>query len=199
MARGREFYGLSKSDRLLAVSGVPVTYLKKKILPSQLHFGGTSVQSTKGTFLINPKSQSAALDDVLDNIDALGGSGLYGIGSFPTEQAAYELSTLICREFFNFWYAQGEMAYVKWVDLGCPDWSFLKSSEHSDLTILHGLSEQADDKKIEIAKDFIRRTESATTIVLATTPNILKFVVGKLGTQPDIVWQLAKSSHFNLT
>jgi len=199
MARGRDFYGLPKSDRLLALSGAPVTYLKKHINPSQLHFVTTSVQGPKGTFIISPKSQSDALADVLENIDALGGSGLYVVGSFPTEQPGYELSTLVSREYFNYWFSQGEMAQVKWIDLGRPDWDFLKSSDDCDLAVIHGLSEQTEDKKLEIAKDFIRRTESATTLVLASTPNILKYVVDKLGNNPDIVWQLAKSSHHNMT
>lgn len=199
MGRGREFYGLPKSDRLLALSGAPISYLKKKISPSQLHFVTTSVQAAKGTFIISPKSQTTALGDVLENIDALGGPGLYVVGSFPTQQAGYELGTLISREFFNFQFAQGEMGLVKWIDLGHPEWDFLKSSEECDLAVIHGLSEQTETKKLEIAKDFLRRTEAATTIVIATTPNIMKFVVEKLGTNPDIVWQLAKTSHHNLT
>jgi len=199
MARGRKFYGLPKSDRLLALSGAPITYLKKKITPAQLHFVTTSVQAAKGTFIINPKSQSAALSDVLENIDALGGPGLYVVGSYPTEQAGYELATLVSREFFNFQFSQGDMGLVKWIDLGHPDWDFLKSTEECDLAVIHGLSEQTELKKLEIAKDFIRRTESATTIIIATTPNIMKFVVEKLGNNPDIVWQLAKTSHQNFT
>jgi len=199
MARGREFYGLPKSDRLLALSGVPVTYLKKAISPNQLHFVMTSAQATKGTFIIKPESQQKALADVLENIDALGGSGLYMVGAYPTEQPSYELATLISREFSNYWYVQGEMPLVKWVDLGRPDWEYLKSSEQYNLVVIHGLSDQTETKKLEIAKDFIHRTESSTTIVLSTTSNILKFSIEKLASSPDIVWQLTKTAHHNLT
>lgn len=195
MRKNSEFYGLLKNDRLLFLSGVPLSYLKKPAIPSEFNFTITSMANKARTVTITAQRQRDVLLEMLENIVGLGESGLYGIGSYPTEAAGYGLGTLLTREYFNAAFNDQKIAEIKWIDLGRPDWDFLKSNEPCDLCVIHGLSINSDDKRLTLARDFIHRTEFCTTIVIANTDNILKYVVEKVGASPDIVWQLSKTVH----
>lgn len=195
MARSKQFYGLAKNDRILCLSGVPVKCLQNPIKPTDLNFSVTSMANRQRTVNITAQRQRDVLVELLTDIDGIGEAGLFAIGSHPTEQAGYDLATLITQTFFNKVFQAGRVPEVKWVDLGRPDWTFLNSEAACDLCVVHGLSNTSDDTRLNRAKDFIHRTESGTTIVVANTPNILKYVVEKVNVSPDIVWQLAKTTH----
>ena len=160
MSRPRAYYGLDTNDRMLYLSGVPISYLRKTATPNQFVFtitsmrgGGTSVVT------IDPNQQNKAFLDLLDNIEHIGTDALYGIGSFPTDKAAYEMASLITKNFYET-KIQEEIPKVKWIDLGRPDWGFLNSDEECQLLVLHGISQTSDPKRLERAKDFIQATEA---------------------------------------
>jgi hypothetical protein len=191
----KQFYGLAKNDKILYLSGVPLNCLKSPITVKDLNFTITSLANRKQTVNITAARQQEVLYELIRSIDSIGDTGLFGVGSYPTEQAAYDLSTLITRTFFNKVFKEGRVPEVKWIDLGRPDWEFLHSNESCDLCVIHGLSNTSDDTRLNRAKDFIHRTEFCTTILLANTENILKYIVGKVNVSPDIVWQLSKTTH----
>ena len=195
MKKDREFYGLGKNDRLLFLSGVPLTCLKNPVTPKDLNFSFTSYRTVEKTVTISIQRQQQVLLDLLDNIDQLGESGLFAIGSHPTEQAGYDLAAMLSIHFFNSLFKEGQLPEVKWIDLGRPDLEFLLSDEPCDLCVIHGLSNTSDDRRCDKARDFIHRTEYCTTILVASTDQILKFMVSKMKTSPEIVWQLSKTTH----
>lgn len=195
MARTREFYGLSKADKILYLSGVPIRCLKNPVEAQALSFAGTSLSRGKKTLNITPARQAEVFQELLSNIDSVGYSSLYAIGSYPTEQASNDMAALVTRSFFQEKFNKGTVPEIKWIDLGRPDWEFLKSGESCDLAVIHGISDTSELKRLDLARDFCRRCESATTLVLACVENILKFTVNNLKLSPDVVFQLAKTTH----
>lgn len=196
MKKDKAYFGLPKGDRLLALSGVPINYLKKIVSVEQLNFAPASITySAKDVTVIQSEYQHNFLINLLENISYVGESCTYAIGSFPTDQAAYQLATIITKKYYEYVTEYKVYPTIKWVDLGSPDWNYLKSDDSYSLLIVHGLSEASSDfKKLEVAKDFLRKC-NATKIVLAVTANILSFAIMKLELYPDGVFQLSKTTN----
>jgi hypothetical protein len=194
--KDRTFYSLSKQDRLLALFGVPINYLKKPVELEQFNFAPTSIAySVSNVVVIQSEYQKNFLNDLINNISFFGESSTFSIGSFPTDQAAYQLATILTKAHYEFLCTNKIYPRIKWIDLGSPDWEYLKSEESCSLVVIHGLSESSDNRKLEIAKDFYRRSLQATKLILAVTPNILTYTINKLETNPDGVLQLTKTTN----
>lgn len=200
MIKDQAYYNLPTEQKLLALCGVPLSYLKKPVQFHQLNFAVTSFLDQKNPeakeIKIQPDYQRMFLLDFFKNMKHLGDPTLYAIGSYPTNQSAYQLATMITSTYFE--YIKGEKRVYpncKWIDLGCPEYAFLKTNADTSLLILHGLSESSDTRRLELTKDFIRKGSNTTTIVLANTSNILQFIIGKLENQPDAVFQLLQTTN----
>jgi len=200
MIKDQAYYNLPTEQKLLALCGVPLLYLKKPVQFHQLNFAVTSFNDPKNPeaqeIKIQPDYQRMFLLDFFKNMKHVGDSTLYAIGSYPTNQSAYQLATMITSTYFQ--YTKGEQKVYpncKWIDLGYPEYAFLKSTVNTPLLIIHGLSESSDTRRLELTKDFIRKGSNTTTIVLANTSNILQFIIGKLETQPDAVFQLLQTTN----
>ena len=197
MVKDRTYFSLPKSDRLLALFGVPIHYLKKPVTIDQLNFIPSSISySTSNTTVIQSEYQYHFLKDLLDSIEHVGEYSLYAIGSYPTDQAAYQLATLSTKAYYDYISEHKIYPNIRWIDLGSPDWEFLKSDESCSLLIVHGLSEaSSDNRKLELTKDFLRKSSCATKIVLVSTSNILHFAITKLELSPDGIFQLTKTTN----
>jgi len=197
MIKDRAYHILPKEDKPLALFGVPVLYLKKPITLDQFNFATTTVAySTTNATTIHPDFQRNFLADLLANVNYFGEPSTYAIGSYPTDQAAYQLAALLTKTYYSYITHNRIYPRIKWVDLGCPDWDFLKSDESCNLLVIHGLSEaSSDNRKLECAKDFYRKATYATKIMLAVTPNILTYASIKLEMSPDGVFQLTKTTN----
>jgi len=199
MSKDRAYYSLTKEQRLLSLCGVPINYLKNPIQIHQLNFAPTGIQNPeKGQdILIPPNYQYTFLLDFFKNMEFIGESTLYAVGTYPTNQAGYQLASLITSTYFE--YTQKEnRAYpdCKWIDLGVhPDYSYLKTSSSTSLLIIHGISEMSDTRRLELTKDFIRKGSGTTTILIANTSNILQYAINKLEVQPDAVFQLLQTTN----
>lgn len=193
----QDYYRLQTSDRLLALAGVPLAYLKREISLEKMNFAHVNWVSKDPAVpgvSINIPTQIEFLKRVLDNADTLGVPAVYAVGSFPTEQPSYELTVLICREYIAKALSATFIPEIKWINVGEPDWNY-HSGDCANITVIHGLSRDSDHKKLEIAKDFIRRSSASTIIVAITTPNALEYAYNHLGTELDIVWQLGRTIH----
>lgn len=197
MLKDRSYYSLPKHDKPLALFGVPLLYLKKPVSLEQFNFLPTSVTySHTNTVVIQSEYQRNFIKDLVANISYFGEPSTYAIGSIPTDQASYQLAALLTKTYYNFVIENRSYPRIKWIDLGCPDWDYLKSDDSSNLLVIHGLSEaSSDNRKFEMAKDFYRKDTYATKILLAVTPNILGFVTTKLEIAPDGVFQLTKTTN----
>ena len=196
MIKDRAYFNLPRDQKLLALCGVPINYLKKPIQIHQLNFAPTSLQNSKTDVSIPPDYQYTFLLEFFKNMEFIGESSLYAVGSFPTNQPGYQLASLITTTYFD--YTQKEKKVYpdcKWIDLGCPDYNFLKTNSNTPLLIVHGLSETSDTRRLELAKDFIRNGANTTTIILANTSNIFQYAVNKLEVQPDAVFQLLQTTN----
>ena len=195
--KDRSYYCLSKQDRLLALFGVPTTYLKKLVEVDQFNFAPTTIAySTSNVVVVQAEYQKNFLKDLITNISFFGESSTFAIGSFPTDQACYQLATILTKLHYDYLSENKIYARIKWIDLGSPDWEYLKSSdEKCSLVVIHGLSEASDNRKIELAKDFYRKSLHATKLILTVTPNILNFIVNKIEVNPDGVFQLTKTTN----
>ena len=197
MLKDKSYYSLSPQDRLLALFGVPINYIKKPITVEKFNFLPTSIAyAVNNVTVIQSEYQYNFLVDLLENIDCIGEPSTYVIGSYPTDQAAYQLATLLTKTYQEHLAEYRIFPRIKWIDLGCPDWEFLKSDERCCLLIVHGLSENSsENRKLEVAKDFFRRVTHATRIMLAVTPNILNYAITKLEVAPDGAFQLTKTTN----
>jgi len=195
MVKDKTYFSLSKADRLLALFGVPLQYLKKPVTVDQLNFTPCSMPHSATNTIIQAIYQLNFLKDLLTDIEYIGESSIFAVGSHPVDQPSYHLATIITKAYYDHISNHRIYPQIKWIDLGCPDWEFLKSDENCSLLVVHGLSENSENKRFELAKDFLRKGSCATKIVLATTSNILNFAVSKLEISPDGVFQLAKTSN----
>jgi hypothetical protein len=197
MLKDKSYHTLSRQDKLLALSGVPINFLKKPIEIEQFNFmSSTMAYSPSSVVVIQADYQAKFIRELIDNISCVGESSTYAIGSYPTDQASYQLATLLTKAYFEHISATGIYPKIKWIDLGCPDWDFLKSSEECALLVVHGISENtSDNRKIELAKDFLRKGIHTTRVILAVTPNILTYAITKLEVSPDGVFQLNKTTN----
>lgn len=193
MPKDRSFYSLSKNDRVLHVCGVPTSYLKKIVSPQQLSFDIITLTNTRPAKTITPKDQLEVFQELLKNLDCIGQSALYGIGSFPTDQAAYQMSTIITKSYYDYSINNSHYPNIKWIDVARPDWDFLKSKETCDLLFVHGVTSNSDSRRIELTRDFIHRADNATKFIVTFTPKILGFLTHTLGLSPDGVFQLTKT------
>jgi len=198
MLKDRSYHTLPREDKPLALFGVPVLYLKKPIALEQFNFAPTSISySVKDVVVIQTEYQRNFICDVMSNIAYFGEPTTYAIGSYPTDQASYQLAALLTKTYYTYLTQNRLYPRIKWIDLGSPDWDFLKLEDSScNLLVIHGLSEaSSENRKFELAKDFYRKATYATKIVLAVTPNILSFVTNKLEMSPDAVFQLTKTTN----
>lgn len=193
MARDRSFFALSPNDKVLHVCGVPVSYLKKMVAPQQLNFEMIALTNTKPARTITPQDQFNVFQQLLGNLDCIGQSALYGIGSHPTDQAAYQMGTILTKAFYEFSISANYYPNIKWVDVARPDWDFLKSGEKCDLLVMHGMTASSDARRIELTRDFIHRADYATKFIVTLTPCIHRFMIENLGLAADGVFQLAKT------
>ena len=194
MQKGQDFYRLPVNDRLLYMAGVPLSYIKRSVDIKKMNFSQTSYKTSAGVNVIDVLTQQAFLKQVIDSIDSLGAPATFAIGSHPTEQPGYELATLICRTYLEKTLSASFIPHVRWINVGEPDWNY-RSEDCANVTVIHGLSKDSDIRKLEISKDFIRKSSASTIIILATTPNIYEFAIASLGTEVDIVWQLGRTIH----
>jgi len=197
LSKDRSYYSLEKHLRLLALCGVPVSYLHSPAQIHQFNFAPTVIQYGKeDATVISADYQYNFLIDFFKNIKYMGEPSTYAIGSHPTDQSGYQLATLISVVYYEYIRKEKIYPHIKWIDLGVPDFEFLKSDEPTSLLVIHGLSETSSDaRKLEMAKDFLRRGVNATRILLAVTPNILGYMITKLETTPDAVFQLLKTTN----
>lgn len=197
MLKDKSYFALDREDKLLAISGVPINFLKKPVTVEQFNFAPTTIAySPTSVTVIQAEYQFNFLKELLQNISYIGEPSTYVIGSYPTDQASYQLATMITKTYFDHASSDGIYPKVKWIDLGSPEWDFLKSDDACSLLVVHGLSEStSDNRKVEMAKDFLRKGTHTTRIVLAVTPNILNYAIMKLELSPDGVFQLNKTTN----
>jgi len=194
--KDKSYFSLSKDDRLLALSGVPISYIKKPVNIEQFNFLPTTITySPKEVTVIQSEYQSKFILEFIDKIACIGEPSTYAIGSYPTDQASYQLAVLITKTYYNSIVGHNIYPTIKWIDLGSPDWEYLKSEDGYSLVVIHGISENSSDpRRFDIAKDFVRKG-NGTKILLAVTSNILNFVINKIEIYPDGVWQLARTTN----
>jgi hypothetical protein len=194
---GPDYYKLNRTGRILYLSGVPLSYLRNPVDPSGFSFQNVSLtRKDKSLLFLESKRQADFFKVFQGSIKNVGASSFYGVGSFPTEQASYEFGAYISNLFFETSFTKTFVPSIKWVDLGSPDWSYLKDLDvEYHLVVLHGMADTSDPKRFEIAKDFLRRADSSTVLLLATTENIITFCEQRLSKTPDGVWQLNRKTH----
>lgn len=193
---GPDYYKLGKTERLLYLSGVPMPFLSKKIDPKKFVFRTISTERDGKPLIINAQSQAEYYQKLSTASKKFGFAAIYTVGSSPTSQPSYDLAAQLSIQYYNNTMGKDYFPKIKWVDLGNPDFSYLKDlEEFYNMIVIHGLSDDSDPKRLELAKDFLRRSGSSTVFILATTTNILEFSERRLAVTPHIVLQLGKTIH----
>jgi len=188
------YYSLGKVDRILALSGVPTVYLTKPIEPN-FSFQTVSSSDVQRPLIVHAQTQHLFFHQLCEQVLSLGSNGLYLFGSYPTEQPVYEIATFMTKKYFSMELTQKQFPSIKWINLGRPDWSFLKSDEETDFAVIHNLTENSDQRRLDMARDFIHRCSQSTTLVLTASSNILDFSFRKLNVSPYGFFQLNKTMH----
>lgn len=191
---------LDQIDRILAISGVPLNLLTKKETKGSTNFKSVAYKSqhadaTEPPIHVSIPQQAEYSELLSQKANLLGNSLTLGMGGFPSEQPATELAITFCRLYFEANRTmENAIPLVKWIDLAYPDWDFLNTFEsQTALIVINGVAEGSDPRRIERARDFIRKAEGSTCIYIAHTDNILRFSFEKLGVTPDSVFQLGRN------
>ena len=192
-----EYHKLKTEDRLLALSGVPVSVLKKQTPFSQLTFNPTSARSDNKVSVIDPVRQKALMQEILQRISYLGTPAVYVIGASPSEKPAFDLAANISRAYNSYVISQGKLADIKWYDIASPDWEYVKSGKKPDLVVIHGLSDNAHMMRIEHTRDITRNHDNATIFILISTSNCYEYAQ-KFGISLNGVFQLGRVTHKSL-
>ncbi len=196
VTKNPDYYRLSTTDRVLALAGVPIRYLTRTQDLSKLRMEKVSYQFDSKVVILTPEMQTSFYWGPFSTTDFVGQGGVYALGSFPTEEPAYLLASDFSRKYYNKRLEQAKLPKVKWVDLGHPNWDLLKGEEElPELAVVHGLNSNSDQRRLELARDFIRSLDGTTVLVVINCPNSLEFMVAKLGQSPDAVIQLGKTVH----
>lgn len=194
MPRDKSYYALSKNDRVLTVCGVPQSHLKKMVSPQQLGFETITLTNTVPAKTITPSDQYDVFQYFLSNLDCMGQPSIYGIGSYPTDQSAYQMAVILTKAYNEYCIDNNRFPLIKWIDMGRPDWSFLKTDEDIDLLFIHNITANSEPKRFEATRDFLLRANKAMCFVVALYPNVFD-LFNRLGMAPDGIFQLAKIVH----
>ena len=191
-----EYHKLQKLDRLLAISGAPVSILRNQINRSMHQFLPISCQTLNPNnpkesrvITVNPHDQHQFQEQLFESTLSLGSAALYLIGSTNSETAASEALIELLRKFQKEQFEIKKVPEVKWFDLGNIDWAYMKSDVAPQIVIIQGLSQNSDNRRLELTNDIIRRFEIATLFVLIKTPNILDYGLNTLKVSPAGVLQ----------
>lgn len=195
--KGPEYYRLNTNDRVLALSGVPINYLSRPYDLRSIRFNRVSYQHQNGpVVIVEADRQQQFLSEIYSKIDVLGQPGVYVFAGLPTDEPAYVLGTDLSRKYYLANLQKAKMPKLLWVDLGGPPWGLLKGElEMPELMVIHGLNQESENRRLDIAKDFMRAAAGATVIVLVRTANGLEYCVDKLNANPDGVLQFGRSVH----
>jgi len=190
MAFPRGYHALPTDYKVLHLSGVPITCLKKDINREAFKFMPVGVNTPSGPIALGIQDQLVMFSMLLEKITQIGSPILYAVGSHPTDQSALMFGTFLTKTLYQSRLQERSIPQIKWIDVGSPDWSFKTDGDPPDLLVVYGLGDKSDHRKFEVAKDFLRHFEMSTKILLAETQNILSFSITNLGQSPQAVWQL---------
>jgi len=191
-----DFYRLPTKEKMLNLSGVPIQYLKKKIESNKFNFCKVTTTENNKPVVVNTVAQESFLKSLLENISEFGEAYLLAVGVWPTESAGLDLLTFLSRAYYDGVVKTKPIPNIKWFDLAVPDYEYIKSYQNEEgFFCFYGVNDSSNPYRVEIAKDFLRRTADTTRVLLIQTPNILEFVKNRLGCEPDAVLQLGKTSH----
>lgn len=191
---------LEKADRILALSGVPLNLLTKDSSKGNMNFKTIAYRSPQASeneppIHVTIPQQVQYFDSLIEKSNLLGSALTLGIGGFPSDQPATELAIMLLRLYYGANQTlENAIPLVKWIDLAYPDWDFLNNYESQKaMIVITGMSQASDSKRLERARDFIRKAEGSTCLYLCHTDNILNFSFEKLGITPDSVFQLGRN------
>lgn len=181
------------NDRLLYLSGAPLSYLKTALPLDSLSITPLSYVSPTGQRMLDVNSQKQILQLLTEKLNLFGQPATYLAGATPVDKPCYDLAITLCRMYYTYCGSIKRVPEVKWFDIGNVDWAYLKSDCAPQLVVFHGLTDQSEGKKIELARDLIRQYEDTTVFVLANTKNIADYAINKMGMSPSGVFQLSRS------
>lgn len=191
---------LDSTNRILALSGVPLNLLTKKSDIDSLNYKTVTYKSkiagdNDPPIHITDAQQTQYLEQLIEHSALLGSALTMGIGGFPSDQPASDLAVMLCRMYYDVKKSkENAIPFVKWIDLAYPDWDFLNTFDKTTaLVVVSGMADNSEAKRLERAKDFIRKAEGTTCIYISHTTNIIEFSFEKLGITPDSVFQLGRT------
>lgn len=195
--KGPEYYRLNTNDRVLALSGVPINYLSRPYDLKSVRFSRVSYQHQAGpVVIVEAERQQNFLNELYSKVHALGQPGIYVLSALPTDEPAYVLATDLSRKYYEAKLRAALMPKLLWVDLGGPPWGLLKGEmEMPEVMVIHGLNQETENRRLDIAKDFMRAAAGSTVIVLVRSANGLEYGIEKLNANPDAVLQFGRSVH----
>lgn len=191
----KKYHGLSHTDKLLVLSGVPISYIKKGIDVEKINFKRTFIQKSETPLIIEPTEQAEYYQSLMNHSANLGKPLSLAIGC-ENSKAGYELAILLSRVFQENRIQTDPIPLLKWLDIGKPDWDFYHDVPEKSygMVVVHGLSAFSDGVKRERAKDLLRACDNYTNILLVQTDNILDYCIKGLGLELDGVFQVGRPS-----
>lgn len=184
---------LDRNDRILGLSGFPMSSLKKTIPLTGIKFVTAASRSANPPIIIENNVQSEFFDNMLATPLCLSLGGSYAVGSVPSELAAQSLVVHLARAYQEACFQQGTFPKLQWIDVGVHGWDALKSMEKPDVVIISGASNRSDARKTELVRDVYNKMSDSTRIIVALTDNILTFCLDILGIEPEGVFQIGRN------
>lgn len=190
----KKHFALGKEDRILHASGVPISYLDRKV--PKFNYANVSATLPDRTIMITPKRQVETYNSLLASMDTFGQSCLYLVGTTPTEQPGYEFLTKISKDYTTHCLTQKTMPKIRWIDMCNPPWDELKEEEpENNIVVIHNITDNSDDRRWNTARDFILKNQDVTVFVHIVSAFALQSMINKMGMVPDGAWQLTASTH----
>lgn len=186
------FYKMSHADKVCYLSGVPETFLRKKADFSFSKISYTDAK-TKSPIIISANSQKDVFTRLFDR-EVITSNMIIGIGSETTEDAPMQAVVSLLR------YAVDNVPHLKFeaANLALYEDQESKkeffSKDNLDLLVIHGVTKESPDTRIQICRDFIRAFEGTNRVVLVVGQDPYSFFKERLRIVPDLVFMVSDKS-----
>jgi hypothetical protein len=181
-------------DKICISAGAPWQCIRKATPIDQIIFDTVALLDNKQKVktLLDENRQKAVFTQMVLAAPEYGFPAVYAFGAAQQEKLAQDMVAYLLKLYLESALTKAKLPEVKWFDLGFMDWNYFSSHNRPDVTVLTGINDQSEIKRIELAKDLIRKYERSTCFVVVGTGNILEFISNRLRMSTNACWQVKK-------
>jgi hypothetical protein len=187
------FYKMSHANKICYLSGVPEVFLKNNADFSFSKISYTD-SKTKKPIIISATSQKDVFTRLFD-AEVINSNLVIGIGSDSTEDAPMQAAVSLLK------FAIEKLPHLKFevVNLALYEDQETKKEffqkDELDLLVIHGITKESSESRIQVCRDFIRAFEGTNRLVLIAGQDPYTFFKDRLRITPDLVFMVADKNN----